>query len=44
MAVAVYYVGMDVRATLGESALNSGRIVLLFGRPDPFYALLLSTI
>ena len=28
--------------TFGESALNSGRIILLFGRPDPFYASLLS--
>ena len=42
--VAVDYVGMDVRATFGESGLNSGRIILLFGRPDPFYASLLSNI
>ena len=36
--VAVEYVVMDVRATFGESALNSGRIIWLFGRPDPFYS------
>ena len=42
--VAVYYVGMDVRATFGESGLNSGRITLFFGRPDSFYASLLSSI
>ena len=36
--VAVDYVGMDVRATFGESGLNSGRIILLFGRPHPFHA------
>ena len=35
---------MDVRATFGEYALNSGRIILLFGRPDQFHALLLSSI
>ena len=29
-------VGMDVSATFGESGLNRGRIILLFGRPDPF--------
>ena len=44
VTVAVDYVGMDVRVTFGESALNSGRIILLFGRPDPFYASLLSSI
>ena len=36
--VALDYVGMDARATLDESGLNSGRIILLFGQPDPFYA------
>ena len=36
--VALDYVGMDARATFGESGLNSGRIILLFGQPDPFYA------
>ena len=34
----------DVRAAFGESALNSGRIILLFGRPNPFCASLLSSI
>ena len=42
--VAVDYVGMDVRAIFGESWLYSGRIIWLFGQPDPFYASLLSTI
>ena len=42
--VAVEYVGMDVSATFSESGLNSGRIILLFGRPDPFCASLLSSI
>ena len=42
--MAVDYVGMDVRATFGESGLNSGRITWLFDRPDPFYASLLSII
>ena len=41
---AVDHVGTDVRATVGESGLNSGRIILLFGRRDPFYALLLRSI
>ena len=36
--VAVDYVGMNVRASFGETGLNSGRIILIFGRPDPFYA------
>ena len=34
------YVGMDVPAKLGDSRLNSGRIIRLFGRSDPFNALL----
>ena len=34
------YVGTDVPAGLGDSRLNSGRNIRLFGRPDPFYALL----
>ena len=34
--MAVDYVGMDVRATFCESGLNRTRIILLFGRPDPF--------
>ena len=42
--VAVYYVGMDVRATFGESGLNIGQIILLFGWPDPCYASLVSSI
>ena len=42
--VVVDYVGMDGRATFCESGLNSGRIILLFGRPDPFYSLILSSI
>ena len=42
--VAVDWVGMDVPATFGDSGLNSGRIILLFGRPDPLYALLLCSI
>ena len=42
--VAVDDVGMDVRATLGDSGLDSGPIILLFGRPDPFHASLLSSI
>ena len=41
---AVGHVGTDVSATFGESGLNSGRIILLFGRPDPLYASLLSSI
>ena len=40
----VDYFGMDVRTTLGESALSSGRIILLVGRPHLFYASLLSSI
>ena len=42
--VAVDYVGMDVRATFGESGLDSGRIILLFGRPNPLYTSLVSRI
>ena len=42
--LAVEYIGMDVRVTFGESVFNSGRIILLFGQPDPFYASLLSCI
>ena len=42
--VAVDYVDMDILATFGESGLNSGRLILLLGRPDPFYASLLSSI
>ena len=42
--VAVYYIGMGVHATYVEFGLNSGRIILLFGRPDPFYTLLLCSI
>ena len=40
-SVAVDYVDMDVRTTFGETGLNSGQIILLFGRLDPFYASLL---
>ena len=32
------------RSTFGESGLNSGRIIRHFSRPDPFYALLLSSV
>ena len=35
-------VGMDVLAKCGDLLLNIGRIILLFVRPDPFYALLWS--
>ena len=42
--MAVDYVGMDVRAAFGESGLDSGRIILLLGRPDPVYASLMSSI
>ena len=36
---------MDVRAKfVGDSKLNSGRIMRLFGRPDLFYALLCSIL
>ena len=41
---AVDYVGMNVPATFGESGLNSGRIISLVDRPDPFYASLCSSI
>ena len=41
--VAVDKVGMDVRATFGESGLNSGRIFWT-APPDPFYASLLCSI
>ena len=34
----VDYFGIDVRATFGASGLNICRIILLFGRLDPFYA------
>ena len=34
-AVSVDYVGIDVRATFGESELNSGRITWLFGLAGP---------
>ena len=37
---AVGYFDLDVRATFGASGLNSGRINLLFGWPDPFAKLL----
>ena len=42
--VGVEYIGMNVRATYGESGLNTGRIILLYGRPHPFYASLLCSI
>ena len=42
--VAVDYVCVDVHATFGEPELNSGRIILLFGQPDKFYASVLSSI
>ena len=41
--VALDCVGVDVRATFGESRLNSGRIILLFCRPDLFNCLLQPT-
>ena len=34
--MAVDEAGMDVCATNGESGLNSGRIIRLLGRQDPF--------
>ena len=40
--VALEHVGMDVHAKCGESMLISGRIIRLFGRADPLYALLCS--
>ena len=40
--VALVYVGMDVRAKLDDSRLNSDRTNMLFSRPDSFYALLCS--
>ena len=43
LGVAEDYVWMDVRATFGESGLNSVPNYF-FGRPDPFYASLLSSI
>ena len=43
-SAAADYFGVDVRATFGASGLNSGPIILLFGRPDPFYVSLLSSI
>ena len=30
---------MDICATFGDSRINGGQIILLFGLPDPFYAL-----
>ena len=42
--LAIDYVGVDVRTIFGESALNSGRIIWLFGRQNPFYASLLPSI
>ena len=40
--MAVEYAGLDVRAKFGDSRLNSGRVIRLFGRLDPFYAILYS--
>ena len=40
--VALYYVGTDVAARFGDSRLNNGRIIALFVRPDPLFALLCS--
>ena len=37
------HVGVDVRAEFGGSRLNSGRTILLYGRPDPVCTLLRST-
>ena len=34
--------GMDVRAKFCDSRLNSGRMIRLFARLDPFYAILRS--
>ena len=34
--VAIDQVGLDVRAAFGESGSNSGRIIRLFRRLDPF--------
>ena len=41
-SVALDYVGMNVRAKIGNSRLNIGRIIQPFGQPNPFYALLCS--
>ena len=41
-SVAVDYIGTDVLAKFGDCRINSSRIIQLFGRPDPFYALLCS--
>ena len=37
---AVQSVGMDVLTKFGDSRLNNGGIIRLFGREDPFYAFL----
>ena len=37
--VAVDYVDMVLRVKFGDFRLTSGRIIRLFGRPDPFYVL-----
>ena len=34
---ALVHIGVDVRAKLYDSMLNSGQIIRLFGLPDPFY-------
>ena len=40
--MALGYLGLDVRAKLGDSRINSVRVIQLFGLPYPFYALLSS--
>ena len=37
--VALNYVGMDIRARFGDSRLNNGRIIRLFGWQDSFFYL-----
>ena len=39
-SVALDCVGMNVCAKFGDSRLNGGRIIRLFGQPDPFHAFL----
>ena len=39
-----YFQLFIILATFGESGFNSGRIILLFGRPDLFYASLSCSI
>ena len=40
--VVVDHIGVDLRAKFGDSGLNSGRIIRLFSRPQPFQKLMMS--